>query len=49
MMCLTGLLIENSHQINAILQDTLQAVGAKAMVVGHTPQMEGVNWYMKFL
>lgn len=31
------------NQINAILQDTLQAVGAKAMVVGHTPQMEGVN------
>ncbi|KAJ4725494.1 shewanella-like protein phosphatase 1 [Melia azedarach] len=30
-------------QINAILQETLQAVGAKAMVVGHTPQISGVN------
>ncbi|CAK9326922.1 unnamed protein product [Citrullus colocynthis] len=30
-------------QINSILQDTLEAVGAKAMVVGHTPQMAGVN------
>ncbi|KAJ8440222.1 LOW QUALITY PROTEIN: hypothetical protein Cgig2_023987 [Carnegiea gigantea] len=34
------------HQINQILrilEETLQAVGAKAMVVGHTPQMAGVN------
>ncbi|KAK0604740.1 hypothetical protein LWI29_018978 [Acer saccharum] len=30
-------------QINTILQETLQAVGAKAMVVGHTPQTTGVN------
>ncbi|KAE8710874.1 Calcineurin-like metallo-phosphoesterase superfamily protein isoform 2 [Hibiscus syriacus] len=29
--------------INAILQETLQAVGAKAMVVGHTPQYSGAN------
>lgn len=34
-----------SLQINSILEDTLEAVGAKAMVVGHTPQMAGVNWY----
>ncbi|XP_051134596.1 shewanella-like protein phosphatase 1 [Andrographis paniculata] len=36
----------NDHQINqiqAVLQETLQAVGAKAMVVGHTPQSTGVN------
>ncbi|KAG5515049.1 hypothetical protein RHGRI_036178 [Rhododendron griersonianum] len=37
------------HQINqasliqSILEETLQAVGAKAMVVGHTPQSTGVN------
>lgn len=30
-------------QIQCILQETLQAVGAKAMVVGHTPQTTGVN------
>lgn len=33
-----------SHQIQYILRDTLQALGAKAMVVGHTPQSAGVNW-----
>eukprot|EP00262_Sarcandra_glabra_P008009 TRINITY_DN2117_c0_g1_i1.p1 TRINITY_DN2117_c0_g1~~TRINITY_DN2117_c0_g1_i1.p1 ORF type:complete len:341 (-),score=55.70 TRINITY_DN2117_c0_g1_i1:288-1223(-) len=32
-----------SHQICSIVEETLQAVGAKAMVVGHTPQMIGVN------
>ncbi|XP_010257033.1 PREDICTED: shewanella-like protein phosphatase 1 [Nelumbo nucifera] len=32
-----------SRQICAILEETLQAVGAKAMVVGHTPQTAGVN------
>lgn len=31
------------NQIHRILEETLQAVGAKAMVVGHTPQMAGVN------
>lgn len=31
------------RQINTTLEDTLQAVGAKAMVVGHTPQTVGVN------
>ncbi|XP_052175773.1 shewanella-like protein phosphatase 1 [Diospyros lotus] len=31
------------NQIQSILQQTLQAVGAKAMVVGHTPQTTGVN------
>lgn len=31
------------EQINSILEETLQAVGAKAMVVGHTPQTAGVN------
>ncbi|CAK9164151.1 unnamed protein product [Ilex paraguariensis] len=30
-------------QIQAILEETLGAVGAKAMVVGHTPQTTGVN------
>ncbi|PPS13234.1 hypothetical protein GOBAR_AA07436 [Gossypium barbadense] len=30
-------------KINAILQETLQALGAKAMVVGHTPQFSGAN------
>lgn len=30
-------------QIHTILQETLQAVGAKGMVVGHTPQTAGVN------
>ncbi|KAL8129034.1 hypothetical protein V2J09_018189 [Rumex salicifolius] len=30
-------------QINSILVETLQAVGAKRMVVGHTPQIQGVN------
>lgn len=34
-----------ASQIHAILEETLQAVGAKAMVVGHTPQTVGVNWY----
>ncbi|XP_062086666.1 shewanella-like protein phosphatase 1 isoform X1 [Humulus lupulus] len=31
------------EQINSILEETLQAVDARAMVVGHTPQTEGVN------
>jgi len=35
-----------SYQVNKILHDTLEAVGAKAMVVGHTPQLSGVNWYI---
>lgn len=30
-------------QIQSILEETLQAVNAKAMVVGHTPQTAGVN------
>ncbi|KAK9280335.1 hypothetical protein L1049_014023 [Liquidambar formosana] len=30
-------------QIHSIIEETLQAVGAKAMVVGHTPQTSGVN------
>lgn len=33
-------------KIHDILQETLQAVDAKAMVVGHTPQTAGVNWYV---
>ncbi|KAI7982675.1 Shewanella-like protein phosphatase 1 [Camellia lanceoleosa] len=36
----------NGHQINqiqSILEETVQALGAKAMVVGHTPQTTGVN------
>ncbi|KAJ9543563.1 hypothetical protein OSB04_023270 [Centaurea solstitialis] len=37
--------IEDHHieQIQSILDSTLQVVGAKAMVVGHTPQTTGVN------
>lgn len=31
-------------QVCSILEETLQAIGAKAMVVGHTPQTIGVNW-----
>ncbi|XP_048425301.1 shewanella-like protein phosphatase 1 [Pyrus x bretschneideri] len=31
------------NQINYVLQQTLQAVGAKGMVVGHTPQPTGAN------
>ncbi|XP_074290693.1 shewanella-like protein phosphatase 1 isoform X2 [Silene latifolia] len=31
------------NQIHTILEETLQAIGAKAMVVGHTPQTQGVN------
>ncbi|XAR60783.1 Protein-tyrosine-phosphatase [Bertholletia excelsa] len=31
------------RQIQSILEETLQAVGAKAMIVGHTPQTAGVN------
>ncbi|KAK7321385.1 hypothetical protein VNO77_31986 [Canavalia gladiata] len=32
-----------TKQVCSILEQTLQAVGAKAMVVGHTPQTIGVN------
>ncbi|KAB2616657.1 hypothetical protein D8674_023245 [Pyrus ussuriensis x Pyrus communis] len=32
-----------NREINYILQQTLQAVGAKGMVVGHTPQPTGAN------
>lgn len=32
-----------SWQISSIVEETLQAVGAKGMVVGHTPQSNGVN------
>lgn len=31
------------------MEETLQAVGAKGMVVGHTPQFNGANWYKLFL
>ncbi|KAG2324047.1 hypothetical protein Bca52824_006775 [Brassica carinata] len=31
------------EQVGKILRDSLEAVGAKAMVVGHTPQLSGVN------
>lgn len=31
-------------QIQSVLEETLQAMDAKAMVVGHTPQTAGVNW-----
>ncbi|MBA0817301.1 hypothetical protein Gohar_001879, partial [Gossypium harknessii] len=34
------------YQINQA--KTLQALGAKAMVVGHTPQFSGANWYAYF-
>ncbi|MCL7044998.1 hypothetical protein MKW94_018119, partial [Papaver nudicaule] len=32
-----------ARQISSILQETLRALGGKAMVVGHTPQTEGIN------
>ncbi|XP_038980870.1 shewanella-like protein phosphatase 1 isoform X2 [Phoenix dactylifera] len=32
-----------SWQISSIVEEALQAVGAKGMVVGHTPQFNGVN------
>lgn len=37
--------LEDYHieQIQSVLDSTLQVVGAKAMVVGHTPQTTGVN------
>lgn len=35
-----------SVQIQSILEETLQALGAKAMVVGHTPQTAGINWWV---
>lgn len=34
------------HQISEILRETLEAAGAKGMVVGHTPQVSGINWYL---
>lgn len=37
-------LISLVAQIQSILEETLQALGAKAMVVGHTPQITGANW-----
>lgn len=33
----------NIEQIQSVLDTTLQVLGAKAMVVGHTPQTTGVN------
>ncbi|KAF6144823.1 hypothetical protein GIB67_038922 [Kingdonia uniflora] len=38
-----------SQKVYSILEETLQHVGAKAMVVGHTPQTSGINWYKLFL
>lgn len=38
-----------AFQIQSVLEETLQATGAKAMVVGHTPQSAGVNWYGPFI
>lgn len=32
-----------AKQVCSVLEETLQAIGAKAMVVGHTPQTIGVN------
>ncbi|MBA0574677.1 hypothetical protein Golob_001864 [Gossypium lobatum] len=40
---ISDLAVYQINQINAILQETLQALGAKAMVVGHTPQFSGAN------
>ncbi|KAJ7959889.1 shewanella-like protein phosphatase 1 [Quillaja saponaria] len=31
------------NQVHSILEETLQTIGAKAMVVGHTPQTVGIN------
>ncbi|XP_077214368.1 calcineurin-like metallo-phosphoesterase superfamily protein [Tasmannia lanceolata] len=39
----TANLYYQSQQVCSIVEETLQAVGAKAMVVGHTPQSGGVN------
>ncbi|KAI3791350.1 hypothetical protein L2E82_05116 [Cichorium intybus] len=38
--------LEDYHieQIHSVLESTLQVVGAKAMVVGYTPETAGVNW-----
>lgn len=33
------------NQIQSVLEKTLQAIGGKAMVVGHSPQPLGANWY----
>ncbi|XP_004490656.1 shewanella-like protein phosphatase 1 [Cicer arietinum] len=33
----------DAKEVCSILEETLQAIGAKAMVVGHTPQTIGVN------
>jgi hypothetical protein len=36
-------------QLSSIVaEQTLKSVGAKGMVVGHTPQIHGVNWYLSF-
>lgn len=32
-------------QICGILAATLDSINAKGMVVGHTPQTAGANWY----
>ncbi|CAN6469702.1 unnamed protein product [Victoria cruziana] len=36
----------NYQQISVILQETLHAIGAKTIAVGHTPQLSGANWYV---
>jgi len=37
-------------QLSSIVaEETLESVRAKGMVVGHTPQIHGVNWYLSFL
>ncbi|EAZ15962.1 hypothetical protein OsJ_31406 [Oryza sativa Japonica Group] len=33
---------------SVVAERTLKSVGAKGMVVGHTPQTRGVNWYLLF-
>lgn len=38
-----------AYQIESILEETLQAVGGRRMVVGHTPQPTGANWYRTLL
>lgn len=36
-------------QVQAVLEDTLRSLGAKGMVVGHTPQPTGANRYHPLL
>jgi len=43
---LFSLTSELSTQISSIAEKTVQSIGARGMVVGHTPQLNGANWYV---